>query len=251
MKQISRWITLLLAALLIGCSGGADDNFSFEMEGDTTRDLSGGAIVYGDSDAGRRQVVFQKMGSSADDVTTLTITLPEPQIATTYELDQDTPVSAVTAILVERAGGQTRQFTGDIIGELTLTQTGDVISGSISYIATDILGSGEPVTVSGSFTEVEYTGSDPIESGPSSLTVITLIVVFLVLVLVNVGLTYFIGQAVYKGKKDAVQQSLRIDLLLIRGWRVEGYRPFMFGYVFALLALGAYVIILTVLLLTL
>lgn len=233
---------------LVGCGSRSDETFNFTIEGDTVRDFSDGVIVYNDSENNRRQIVVQETSPGSNDTRTLTIILPEQPLIGTYELASESPVTAVTAIYVERVGGETRQFTGDVIGDVMITQPGDVISGEIEYVAFDVLGSGEPITVTGSFTELDYTGDNPIDTGPSRFTITSLLLVFVGLLVANVALIYFIGQAVYHDKKDPIKQSLRLDLLLIRGWRVEGYQLYMWGWLVVLLALAGFLIIFLVLL---
>jgi hypothetical protein len=221
----------LVLLLLFGCVGGPRTDL--RVNGSVERNLSQAQVFYEDSPGGR-QVYVQQMGPGQD-MLVLDVALPADIVPGTYVISARGPVNAAYYEFVD---GVSRRFDVDVQGTLAVSQVEDQFSGDLSLSAFASGSQAGSITLSGSFKGIPYNRAG-IQGAQvaGTLAALVLVAAFVLLVVANLVLQFYVGRQVYGAQGNWVLASLRGTRTFVRGWRLENLRTVMAAWSLALAGL--------------
>ena len=245
---------LVIAVLSLGLAAFQGGSYTASVSGAMDINLSHGDIYYEYAPAEDAGGVAVPEGAiliitkpDRDDVThVLQIRLPPAIAPGSYDLISLRYIQEIMANpapkagFYSRVGDQPLAFSRDVTGTLIITESGDVLSGSFEFNATDLVASHWMVTVSGTFEGVPYSATPhtPRQSTDIKLPALSLdrqslfrlfaIGVFLLLIGLNFAIQFHVGRQVYEDQP--ILRSLRSTRTFIRGWRFAEPRTLMIAW---------------------
>jgi hypothetical protein len=231
LKQITVPARLLLILLLTACIPGSQA--AVRITGAVERDLSNAQVFYEETPSGR-QIYLHQVGPGQD-LMVLDVSFPGELAPAPYPVTSNGPVSAS---YYEYVNDVSRRFDAHVQGTLTVHRADDRFSGELALSALPATGDAEPIGIIGSFRGIPFNRAGTL--GPQAVgTLLTLVlmVAFGVLLVINLGLQFYIGRRVYGTDGGWAWRSLRGTRTFIRGWRDADQRSVMTLWSLALVTL--------------
>jgi hypothetical protein len=219
-----RWFGLAILFFCMSAFSGQPvplHQYSVQVQGAVERDLAGGEIYYENNPVGR-QIYLQKAGPG-EDLLVLIVLLPPGERPGSYDMSAP---ELVSSSYFETVGGVSRQFYQNVQGTLNIRESGSAFSGALNFSAD---GEAGRVTVTGSFEQIPFrvSGSHSGGEGFAALVSWGVFVVFILLIVLNLVMQFYVGRQVYAGRQPGLLVLLRGSRTFWLGWQNPRLFPVM------------------------